>query len=407
MLGRSVIVIAAMQASLAVHGAMLGLGCSASDELSVPEQRVGQGGLVNVGGAGGTQNGIGGRQGTSAAAGVLSVGGSADGRHDGGAGAVPADGSAGQSSLDAAGTAISADGSASLGRGGSGMSGGGGSASLGRGGSGMSGGGGSGMSGGGGSGMSGGGGSGMSGGGGSASLGRGGSGMSGGGGSSALGGAAGSFGGGRGGGGGGGAADAGSAAVRTPLGQYVLTWYSFQDNTPTNSAMSASGRNLIPYVSVALPFRLLKPFGGARDYGAKLYVEFLAGRKMPNGTVHSGWVEIDDYCGDNQDDTYCFQEAGGKSYPNVDIWIGDFTKSGFSKTTCDGPAGSGEELTSVSAGTPSANEWGADYGGESIGTGACGDTPTAKSQQAQCWSYTPPADSADQCESCKAATCAL
>src|SRR5436305_3019565 len=35
----------------------------------------------------------------------------------------------------------------------------------------------------------------------------------------------------------------------TPLGKYVMTWYSFQDNTPVNSAQSASGRALYPYVS--------------------------------------------------------------------------------------------------------------------------------------------------------------
>jgi hypothetical protein len=95
----------------------------------------------------------------------------------------------------------------------------------------------------------------------------------------------------------------------TSLGQYVITWYSFQDNTPVNSAQSSWGRKLIPYISVAVPFHLLKDFGGTFNYGDKLYLEFLAGRTMPNGMKHTGWVEIDDFCGDNSDDSYCYQSV--------------------------------------------------------------------------------------------------
>jgi hypothetical protein len=185
-----------------------------------------------------------------------------------------------------------------------------------------------------------------------------------------------------------------------------MTWYTFQDNTPSNSAMSASGRPLIPYVSVALPFRLLAPFGGALAYGDRIFVEFLAGRTMPNGKPHSGWVQIDDFCGDNQDDSYCYQSVGGQSYPNVDLWIGDFTQSSLSATNCAGPAGSGQELTKLYTGTPGDGEWVTDYGGRSIGAGACGDSKAARAEQPNCWHYTPPPETAEYCQYCSAKTCA-
>jgi hypothetical protein len=192
--------------------------------------------------------------------------------------------------------------------------------------------------------------------------------------------------------------------TKSPLGKYVVTWYSFQDNTPVNSALSASGRKLIPYISVAVPFRLLKPFGGKLNYGDRLYIQFLDGRTMPNGIKHTGWVQIDDFCGDSGDDSYCFQSVGGVSYPNTDLYIGDFTKSGMDPKACSGPAGSGQELTNVSTGDPGA-AWIGDYGGRALGSGKCGDLSTAKPQQAGCWDYTPPASSASDCAGCASWSC--
>jgi hypothetical protein len=194
------------------------------------------------------------------------------------------------------------------------------------------------------------------------------------------------------------------ASTKSPLGKFVVTWYSFQDNTPVNSALSASGRKLVPYLSVAVPFRLLKPFGGALDYGDRLYLQFLDGRSMPNGTKHTGWVQIDDFCGDSGDDSYCFQTVGGVKYPNTDLYIGDFTKSGMDSKACSGPAGSGQELTNVSTGAPG-SAWIADYGGKALGSGKCGDVTTAKPQQGSCWDYTPPASSASDCVGCAAFSC--
>ncbi len=198
--------------------------------------------------------------------------------------------------------------------------------------------------------------------------------------------------------------DTGVGETKTPLGKYVITWYSFQDNTPVNSALSASGRKLIPYVSIAVPFRLLKDFGGKMNYGDHLYLEFLDGRTMPNGLKHTGWVQIDDFCGDSGDDSYCFQSVGGTKYPNTDLYIGDFTKSGMSPTSCTGPAGSGQELTNVSSGTPG-SKWIGDYGGKALGPGKCGDLSTAKPAHGACWDYTPPASSASDCAGCASFSC--
>lgn len=171
-----------------------------------------------------------------------------------------------------------------------------------------------------------------------------------------------------------GAAPGGSSTSMTPLDykgktDWVLTWYSFQDNTPSNSSQSSSGRKLIPFISVAPPFRLLKKFGGELDYGDKLFVEFLRGRTMPNGLKHSGWVSVDDFCGDNDDDSYCFQN--GK--PSLDLYIGDMLQSGM-KSGCVGPMGGGQENTKVYSGTPGPGEWIASYGGaEKASNRRCGD----------------------------------
>ncbi len=189
-------------------------------------------------------------------------------------------------------------------------------------------------------------------------------------------------------------------AGATELGQHVLTWYSFQDNTPVNSLFSASGHLLTPYVSVAVPFTQIADCAGETpkpgqtcgtlNYGDKLFVPFLKDRLMPNGMKHTGWVVLDDYCGDGQDDTYCYQDPGdGKTYPNVDLYIGDFVKSGMGPCgdDCTGPAGNGGELFDLFSGDPGAS-FVNDYGGAAIGTGKCGDRQTARDQQ-----FGPPAGS--------------
>lgn len=36
------------------------------------------------------------------------------------------------------------------------------------------------------------------------------------------------------------------------------------------------------------------------DFGEWVKAEHLVGMKMPNGKTHTGWVKIEDYCGDNE-----------------------------------------------------------------------------------------------------------
>lgn len=180
---------------------------------------------------------------------------------------------------------------------------------------------------------------------------------------------------------------------------FAVTWYSFQDNTPTNSANSSSGRKLVPYVSVAVPFRLLRKHGGPLDYGDKLFVSFLQGRRMPNGKAHTGWVQVDDFCGDSGNDSYCFKTVKGRKVPNVDVWVGDLHASGYDTTSakCDGPAGSGVSPTKVYSGTPPAGQWVADYGGRSIGPEKCGDVEAARRAHGKCYFYEAPRDTVRWC----------
>ena len=213
--------------------------------------------------------------------------------------------------------------------------------------------------------------------------------------------------------------DAGAPAGAKRLEPHVLTWYTFQDNTPVNSAFTGSGRPLKAFVSVAIPRRELKENGGTLDYGDKLWVAFLAGRMMPNGTPHTGWVEITDFCGDAGDDTYCYQEVDQGKFPNVDLYIGDFTKSGTKATPdgmggedCLGPAGSGQDLTEVYTGNAGA-DFKTSYGGATLGTGKCGDKAAARLQQkgnntpgtGTCWGYDDQ-DNEAACDKCTATTCA-
>lgn len=168
-------------------------------------------------------------------------------------------------------------------------------------------------------------------------------------------------------------------------GQFVLTWYSANDNTPPNSNISSKGKELVPYVSLAVPSRYIK--NGTFNYGDIIYVDFLNGRMMPNGQKHNGLVRIDDFCGDHGDDDYCFQNYKGKKYPNVDIYIGEYRKSGMGDN-CSGPAGSGQELTDVfsTSGNAQVGSW----GGQSRPDGKCGDLASAKAgKPGRCWFYTP------------------
>lgn len=147
-------------------------------------------------------------------------------------------------------------------------------------------------------------------------------------------------------------------------GDFYVTWYSYQDNTPCNSSDSSSGNKLIPFVSVAVPFTQLKKWGGPLDYGQWLFVESLKGNDMPNGTKHTGWVKIDDFCGDQNNDGYCYKKDG---LPSIDLYVGDREQS--NQTCSGGPAGSGLDLSAVYTGTPPESQRILNYGGAEKGSG--------------------------------------
>jgi hypothetical protein len=188
-------------------------------------------------------------------------------------------------------------------------------------------------------------------------------------------------------------------------GDAVVTAYTFQDNSACNSIMTSSGRALVPYVSVALPFRYLRSLGGGPfELGDEIFVSFLQGRAMPSGARHTGWVRIDDFCGDSGDDEYCFQDGE----PNVDLYIGDWARSGMTcladdlraegTGTFSGPAGDGQEDTEVRFGPAPAGDLVDSYGGRALGEGPCGDCGSGKTvQPPACWHYDPGAINAEYC----------
>jgi hypothetical protein len=188
-------------------------------------------------------------------------------------------------------------------------------------------------------------------------------------------------------------------------GNAVVTAYTFQDNSACNSVMTSSGRALVPYVSVALPFRYLRSLGGGPfELGDEIFVSFLRGRAMPDGSRHTGWVRIDDFCGDSGDDEYCFQDGE----PNVDLYIGDWAASGMRCLADDlqdegsgsfsGPAGDGQEPTEVRFGPAPAGGLVDDYGGRALGDGPCGDCRFGKTvQPPACWHYDPGDINAEYC----------
>src|SRR5262249_49008903 len=117
------------------------------------------------------------------------------------------------------------------------------------------------------------------------------------------------------------------------------------------------------------------------------------------------------FCGDNNDDSYCYQKVGGAKYPNTDLYIGDFSKSGMHpdpQQGCSGPAGTGQELTDVFIGNPG-GDWVTNYGGADMGSGKCGDYNSAESQQGGknggCWDYTPPTNTVAYCKDCTKESC--
>jgi len=120
---------------------------------------------------------------------------------------------------------------------------------------------------------------------------------------------------------------------------------------------------------------------------------------MPNG-VHTGYVRVDDFCGDNSNDSYCFYKVGKKKVPGIDIYIGDITTSGYSTSgKCDGPAGNGKTAVKLYiAGNAPENMRRTDgYGTRAKGTGRCGDHQSARREHGSCYFYKAPESSVKWC----------
>ena len=96
----------------------------------------------------------------------------------------------------------------------------------------------------------------------------------------------------------------------------------------------------MPYLSAALALRHIKKSSRAGkmegsdltraeeeptfSFGDWIKVQFLEGKPMPSGKTHTGWVRVDDYCGDNKDDAYCVEEN-----KFLDLYVGcESTKGG-------------------------------------------------------------------------------
>ena len=188
-----------------------------------------------------------------------------------------------------------------------------------------------------------------------------------------------------------------------------MTVYSFQSNTPCNSASKAcywrDDLDLTPFVSVAVPSRLFAqsdmrgdrtssyPLDGL-TFGDVLFLSHLKGRAMPNGKAHTGFVQITDICGDDHNQDYCFTPEG---HVKLDLYVGDWTQ--IPTSGCSTPAGSGLDTTIVRRATreEAATKLIKDYGGHRLGAGSCGDCGTAQQQMAACWYYTPPASTKQWC----------
>ena len=141
-----------------------------------------------------------------------------------------------------------------------------------------------------------------------------------------------------------------------------LTWYTYDDNTPPRSCCSSRGHCLTPFISVALPLRHIRKSARAMDnklerdymeqqplfnFGDWIFVKFLAGRQMPTGKKHSGWVRVDDYCGDGTNSTrdqYCINDRDGTTNKFVDLYVGENKYTGY--------AGRGDEQTQFFRGNP-------------------------------------------------------
>lgn len=173
-------------------------------------------------------------------------------------------------------------------------------------------------------------------------------------------------------------------AAGSLAGNAIITTFTFENNTPANANTSASSKPLVPFVSVALPFKFMKEKGGGPfSYGDWLYLKFLDGKRVGIGAsakTHTGWVRLDTYCGDSNRYDYCIKDYNGKKYTKIDLYIGPFKKSGqkcMGDGSTTGPAGKGEEFTEVKYGPPPTGKGVESYGIPAKGPGKCNDVVAA------------------------------
>jgi len=104
---------------------------------------------------------------------------------------------------------------------------------------------------------------------------------------------------------------------------------------------------------------------------------------------HNGIVRVDDICGDDHNQDYCFQGGvGGKV--KIDLFIGNWRDSGAHGVGCNGPWGSG--LDAITVRRARAGEKLGQYGGRALPSPGikCNDCAAARREKPTCWHYTPP-----------------
>ena len=159
-------------------------------------------------------------------------------------------------------------------------------------------------------------------------------------------------------------------AGKTLLWKTKCTWYSSNDNTPCASAVSSKGKELVPYVSLAIARKFINE-GSSNDakkvkYGEWVFIPQMKGRMVKN-KPHTGWLRVDDKCGDfdgagKDPNAHCYID-NAQTAPKVDMFIGLFSAT----MTCangstTGPGGSGQDPIDVYRGTPTSAEKVTEYG---------------------------------------------
>lgn len=174
-----------------------------------------------------------------------------------------------------------------------------------------------------------------------------------------------------------------------------LSWYSWQNNRPCNTAISSTGKQLVPFRSIAIP----KSMERAYPIGTQLFIDGLKGKSTAGMETHSGWVEVADFCQEGASVT-CYMNPPN-SIPIVRLYIGDFQKA---HATCTGTTSRAPSIA-INYGTSKAwflpmsttisckkkpalgeRAFNRNYGGAAVGSGGvCGMCTTGKTVLGACY----------------------